>query len=60
MARLFLIPLILAFGWIVLGIIFKLPVETIIKGFYGIGGLGLAIIGFLIIMMILTGYNILG
>lgn len=60
MARLFLLPLILALGWIVLGIIFRLPNKTIMNGFYWIGGLGLAIIGFLILMMILTGYNFLG
>ncbi|WP_193004605.1 hypothetical protein [Aeromonas simiae] len=54
MARMFLIPLILAIGWSLFLMWFRIPFRQGLKGFYWIIGLGSAMAGFFSLMIWLT------
>ncbi|MGY3903130.1 hypothetical protein ACW5XF_11755 [Aeromonas lusitana] len=54
MARMFLIPLLLALGWWAFLVYFRIPLKQGAKGFYWIIGLGGGLAAFLSLMMVLT------
>lgn len=54
MARLFLLPLLLAIGWTLFLIWQRIPLKQGLKGYYWIIGVGSALAGFLTLMMWLT------
>ncbi|HHQ4631940.1 hypothetical protein [Aeromonas hydrophila] len=54
MARMFLIPLLLALGWWAFLFYFRIPLKQGAKGFYWIIGIGCGLAAFLSLMMVLT------
>ena len=54
MARMFLIPLLLALGWWAFLLYFRIPLKQGAKGFYWIIGIGGGLAAFLSLMMVLT------
>lgn len=54
MARMFLIPLLLAIGWTLLLLWFRIPLRQGLKGYYWIIGLGGAMATFFSLMIWLT------
>lgn len=54
MARMFLIPLLLALGWWAFLLYFRIPLKQGGKGFYWIIGIGGGLAAFLSLMMVLT------